>query len=348
MPKVQNQISGNISKLALFLKKIKQFSSMIRLSHTLFALPFALTALVIIVKNSLTEFSWANLVFVVLAFTGARSFSMGINRIADAKIDADNPRTKNREIPAGILSISQVWIFTVISMLLTTLFAWLLTPLAFYLSFPAMILLAGYSYSKRFTWLCHLWLGAVIGMAPLGVYIALTQTLPTTSWILFGILTTYIGGFDILYSLQDIDFDRKQRLYSIPARFGVNLSLLISTALHLLSIAGFFWLGFYEALGVIYTIGAVILSILVIMEHKIIGWSNHVKLDKIPVAFFNYNSAISILFFLFILAGSFYKVPFFKDNAFMGNKPLSLKLLSVQKIDASMSGAGSQVRAESR
>ena len=287
------------NQMTKLVTKIQHFLSMIKISHTVFALPFALVAVIIIHDQNLWQISWMKTLFIVIAFTGVRSFSMAINRIADAQLDGLNPRTQNREIPRGTLSTREVWFFAGFSLIVTWVFSFLLNPLAFIVSFPALVLLAGYSYSKRFTWLCHLWLGAVIGMAPLGVYIALTQQLPAEAWILFVTLTCYISGFDILYAIQDIDFDKKMKLFSMPSRLGISRSLWISSVLHLVSIAGFFFLGLYIDAHFYYFTGAIFISFLIFAEHYVVGWGSRLNRDRIPVAFFNFNSAISISFLLF-------------------------------------------------
>lgn len=280
----------------------KNFSSMIKLSHTVFALPFALVALLLIYQNGKITITWLKVLWVILAFTGARSFSMAINRLADARIDAKNPRTASREIPAGKLSLGSVAFFAVLSLALTSFSAWMLSPIAFYLSFPAALLLAGYSYSKRFTFLCHYWLGAVIGMAPLGVYIAVSQNLPATAWVLFFILFTYIAGFDILYSIQDHQFDQNEKLHSLPADLGVQTSLWVSLFTHLLTIGGLFALYRLANLGIIFFAGLLILSGVILGEHYVVGWGKKVQIEKIPMAFFQFNSVFSLAFLFFVLA----------------------------------------------
>ncbi len=282
--------------------KISDYLRLVKFSHTIFALPFALVAVVFIYRDNMSVFEPIDLIWIVLAFTGLRSFSMALNRIVDAGFDAANPRTAKREIPAGILSKLNVWIFSFIALLVVWVSAWLLNPLAFYLSFPAIALLSGYSYAKRFTWAVHLWLGLAIGLAPIGAYIALTSSLPFTAWLLYGILATYIAGFDILYSLQDREFDKKAGLYSIPATLGINAAIWISKILHAITIAGFWTLWKTAEMGWVYGAGSLVLTALVIAEHVSIGWGKNVKLNNVPAAFINYNSAISILFFGFVLA----------------------------------------------
>lgn len=281
---------------------IQNFSSMIKLSHTVFALPFALVAVLLIWQTGQIEITWLKSLWIVLAFTGARSFSMAINRLADANIDAANPRTALREIPAGKISTQSVFIFALLSLALLMVSAWLLSSLAFYLSVPAAILLAGYSYSKRFTFLCHYWLGAVIALAPVGVYIALSQTVPATAWILYLILFSYISGFDIIYSIQDYQFDQKEKLHSLPANFGVSVSLLVSLLTHLFTIAGLWVLYLQVPMGSVFLVGMVVLSAIILGEHYVVGWGGNIKSEKIPLAFFHFNSAFSVLFLIFVAA----------------------------------------------
>jgi len=282
--------------------KISDYLNLIKFSHTVFALPFALVAVVFIYRDNLSVFEPLDLLWIVLAFTGLRSFSMAFNRIVDAGFDAANPRTSKREIPAGILSKLNVWIFSFVALIVVWVSAWLLNPLALYLSFPAIALLSGYSYAKRFTWAVHLWLGLAIGLAPIGAYIALTSSLPLTAWLLYGILSTYIAGFDILYSLQDREFDKKTGLHSIPATLGINSAIWISKILHAITVAGFWTLWKTAEMGWVYGAGSLVLTALVVAEHVSIGWGKHVKLNNVPAAFINYNSAISVLFFGFVLA----------------------------------------------
>jgi 4-hydroxybenzoate polyprenyltransferase len=275
---------------------------MIKFSHTVFALPFALSAVVIIYSNYRPSLTLKDILLIILAFTGMRSFSMAFNRLADRKIDAKNARTAGREIPAGILKVRETIIFAVISLLVMWICAWLLSPVAFFLSFPAVVLLALYSYTKRFTPLCHVWLGAVIGMAPVAVSIALLQTVIPESIFLGLIVTTYIAGFDILYSLQDAEFDKKNNLHSFPADFGINASLFFSAVLHTIT-AGLVWYGLFFLHGkLLYTAGAGILTALLFYEHYIVGWGNSLRADKIPVAFFHVNSVISLVFLVMLSA----------------------------------------------
>ncbi len=288
------------------LKLLGRFASLIRLSHTVFALPFALSALVLIWRDAPEKVSVRELALVTLAFTFFRSFAMAFNRLVDADIDARNPRTAVREIPTGRLSRFQVLVFAVLSLAGGFTAAWLLNPLAFYLGFPAVVLLAGYSYAKRFTYLCHIWLGLAIGMAPPAVYVALIGTVPPEALLLFLTLASYIAGFDILYALQDIEFDKANGLHSIPARFGVRGAQAIAAFLHLITTLLLFLLPQYANLDFVYLIGANIIVLLLFLEHRAIGILGEPRIEKIPAAFFNYNSAISIVLFIAIASDVFF------------------------------------------
>lgn len=279
-------------------QRIYHFASLVRFSHTLFALPFALSEWTLLWRKQKIIFSWPKLFYVILAFSAFRSFAMAVNRIADANFDAQNPRTQNREIPRGILSQKTVFVFAILSLILGMFFALLLNPLAFYLSPLAVVILAGYSYSKRFTWLCHFWLGAAIGLAPIAVSLALTEQIGNESFLLFAVLLFYISGFDILYALQDQEFDQRQKLYSIPARFGQKKAQIISLLSHFLVIVLLFYLAFLENLGWMYYIFFVLIFLLIIKEHSLIGIFSNLQKEKIPEVFFSYNSAISISLFL--------------------------------------------------
>jgi len=296
--KIKNTIGQQFERMVTFGK-------MIKFSHTVFALPFAIVAFVIILDEYRVRFTFQTFILIVVAFTGARSFAMAFNRYADRFIDAENPRTSGRELPAGRLTPQQVVWFGGVSLVAVLVSAWLLSPIALYLSPVALALVAGYSYTKRFTWLCHYWLGAAIGLAPLGVYIAMIQTLPVEAWLLFALLATYIAGFDILYSIQDYKFDKERGLHSVPVRFGVNGALVISMATHIISILLLFVIGKTLAMGVVYKVGALLIALLISGEHFVVGWGKRVRLENIPVAFFHFNSGVSIFFLLFV-AGEVY------------------------------------------
>lgn len=285
------------------MKNLAHYLRMIKFSHTIFALPFALGAVAVLSRgaNPTVQITPVRVALIIVAFTAMRSFAMAFNRLADATIDAENPRTAVREIPSGNLSIQQVKFFAVISLLILVAAAWFLAPLAAYLALPAVLLAAGYSYTKHFTWTCHFWLGAAIGQAPIAVYIALAGEVPVVAALMALTLLFYIAGFDILYSLQDANFDRAHGLHSVPSRFGVQRAMYIARASHLImaavlasllfalnaTAAG--WLGF-----------AVILALLVV-EHVLVGSAKNPRYEKIPVAFFNVNSGVSLCYLATIL-----------------------------------------------
>ncbi|MCS6985459.1 MAG: putative 4-hydroxybenzoate polyprenyltransferase [Leptospiraceae bacterium] len=277
--------------------KIRQYAALIKLSHTLFALPFALSAIVLLWDQGMFLFSWPKLVYIVLAFASFRGFAMAFNRISDAFFDAQNPRTRNREIPMGVLSKKEVLFFALLLLFLGFFFAYLLNPLAVKLAPLAAFLLVFYSYTKRFTYLCHFWLGAAIGQAPLAVDIALIGNITANSLFLFFILLFYIAGFDILYAQQDEEFDRKAGLYSIPARWGIKKAQLVALVSHIVMLVLLVGLGYFRRLGVLYYIFLSLIAVLLYLEHREIGLLGQFQKEKIPTAFFNYNALVSIFLF---------------------------------------------------
>jgi 4-hydroxybenzoate polyprenyltransferase len=276
------------------------YSRMIKLSHTIFALPFALASLVLVHRVSPVD--GRTLFWIILAMVGARSAAMGFNRLADAQIDARNPRTEGREIPSRQISIREVTVFVVASTLLFVVSAAMLSTLCFWLSFPVVGLLFFYSYTKRFTWFAHIWLGFAIGLVPMAVWVAVAGEPSWRIGMLSLALLTYIAGFDILYACQDVRFDRQEGLRSIPARFGVPAAMRIAGGLHLASIlclVSLYWL-FDLSPAFLFFVG--IIGVLFCLEHALV---NPDDLSRINIAFFHVNSAISVLVFFAVLSGSF-------------------------------------------
>jgi len=269
---------------------------MIKFSHTIFALPFALAAVVLAAKQYPIEAN--TFLWILVAMVGARSAAMGFNRLADASIDAQNPRTAIREIPSGKLSFKAAVSFVIFFSTVFILACALLGSLCLVLSLPILLMLFSYSYTKRFTWLSHLYLGFVIALAPLGAWIAVTDSFAWPVLTLCLALMTYIAGFDILYACQDKDFDRAQGLYSIPAKFGNKQALMIAKVMHLLSWCFFLSVKFVFDLNLIYLIAASIIGILLIIEHLLVQPDN---LRHINIAFFHVNSIISITLLLGVL-----------------------------------------------
>ena len=231
------------------MNKLLEFTHLVRLSHSLFAMPFALGSMWVAANGfrDMSAYETARIIIlIVLCMVTARNSAMSFNRIADAKFDAENPRTAKRHLPAGRLSRKSVIAFLALNGVLFVAFAWMLQPLAGALALPVWLLLLSYSYWKRFSWLCHWFLGFAIGMSPLGAWIAVRGEFAVFPIFLLFILMLWMGGFDIIYATQDIEIDRKQGLHSVPARFGLEKSLRIALASHLAMLVlcvvfGFFW-----------------------------------------------------------------------------------------------------------
>ncbi len=269
------------------------YSKMIKLSHTIFALPFALSSVILV--NRVEPVTVEKIFWIIIAMVGARSAAMGFNRLSDAEIDAGNPRTATREIPAGNISRTEAALFVGISALLFIFAAWMLSTLCFWLSFPVLAILFLYSYTKRFTWMAHIYLGFAIGLAPIAAWVAVAGSIDPRIIVLSLVLLTYIAGFDIMYACQDFAFDSSRGLHSIPARFGIRKSLAASSLLHIISVGLLIWLYFIFPLHPAYLIFTA-----VIVEHRLV---NPDDLSKINIAFFHVNSAVSIIVFVAILAG---------------------------------------------
>ncbi len=272
---------------------------MIKFSHTIFALPFALSAVVLVYAVNPVDIK--TVILIILAMAAARSAAMGFNRIVDAKLDALNPRTAVREIPQGTISSREAVFFTAISSVLFVVIAGLLSRLCFWLSFPTLALVFAYSWTKRVTSLAHLFLGLAIGISPMAVWVAVTGAMPRAITVLSLALMTYIAGFDILYACQDVEFDRKQGLHSIPAYFGVKRAMTISTMLHGMSVLSLAWLYRLFPLNALYPAFVVVIGVLFIVEHRLVHPDD---LSKIDIAFFHVNSVISVLVLAAVFLGT--------------------------------------------
>ena len=285
-----------IYMVTLVKEKILTFGKMIKFHHTVFALPFALSAVVMAWRNH--PFKISDFIWILVAMVGARSAAMGFNRIADAAMDGKNPRTAAREIPTGVLKKKDAVIFVLISSLIFIFSAAMLGKLCFILSFPVLFFLFFYSYTKRFTKFCHIYLGAAISLAPLGAWIAVTGSVSISVIFLTLALMTYIAGFDILYACQDIDFDRKENLYSFPAVTGPEKAMKFSSVLHCFTFIFLFFMYLSFKMHPVFLGFLLLIGMLLIAEHKIVKPDD---LQHINVAFFNINSIISILLFAGIL-----------------------------------------------
>ena len=275
------------------INKTKTLLEMIKFEHTLFAIPFAIIAMMLAanVIPTLYQMFW-----ILIALTFARTVAMLWNRIVDAKIDARNPRTKNRAIPKGLVSVRSALVMLVISCIVFVFSAYMLNRLSFILSFPALLVVFLYSYLKRFTWLSHFVLGFVDAMAPAGAWIAIRGDLPFSIVLLSGAVILWVGGFDILYSLMDLDFDRKEHLFSIPVIFGVKRAIFLSRLMHTLMVAALILFGVLYPMHVLYFAGIVFVVILLVYEHSLISPGDFSKVEK---AFYETNIGVSgiMLFF---------------------------------------------------
>jgi 4-hydroxybenzoate polyprenyltransferase len=270
---------------------------MVKFSHTVFALPFALAATAIAARgHGITVFQ---VVAILVAMVGARTAAMGWNRIVDRRLDARNPRTAGRELPTGKVSVFAAGLLTAASAAVLVAAAASLGRLCLLLSPVVLALVLGYSFTKRFTWLCHLFLGLAIGIAPAGAWIAVRGELGMPAIWLVAAVATWIGGFDILYALADRDFDQKAGIHSIPARFGVPAALALSALLHVGTVVALLAAGWAAGLGVIYYLGVAMVLAIFVYEHGILRPSD---LSRLDVAFFNLNGYVSLVYFAATLA----------------------------------------------
>ena len=277
------------------LRTTKLFASLVKLEHTLFALPFAYTGAFLAVDGVPSAH---DLVWITVAMVGARSLAMALNRLIDAGIDARNPRTAARELPRGALTRAQVVAFSLVSLAVFLVAVWQLEPIVRWLWPIPVIGFVVYPYLKRVTWLCHLWLGAVLGLSPIGAWAAVTNELPWQAFVLGAAVATWVAGFDVLYALFDVEVDRSQGLHSIPSRFGVPGTFVVARALHVATVALLVVTGLGLAVGALYWAGVALVAIVLAWEHSLVSPSDLRRLDT---AFFTMNGVVSVGFFLFVL-----------------------------------------------
>jgi len=276
------------------LNKIKIYLEMIKFEHSIFALPFAYFGAFL---SEMKFPGWNRIFWITLAMVGARSFAMSMNRLIDAEIDRRNPRTANRALPRKLISIPNAVLFTLISLSLFLLAVYKLAPICRYL-WPFVVLpFVVYPYTKRFTWLSHFVLGLCLGMAPIGAWIAVTGTFSLEPFLIGWAVLLWVAGFDIMYAIQDIDFDRQHKLYSIPVRFGIRTSLALTKLLHLTSTALLSWVGIRLNVGFFYFSGIFLTAILLAYENSLIKPDD---LSKLNLAFFTMNGVISVVLFCFV------------------------------------------------
>ena len=273
----------------------RRFASLVKLEHTVFALPFAYVGAFLAADGVPTAH---DLVWLTVAMVGARSLAMALNRLIDADLDARNPRTRTRELPRELLTKGSVVVFSLIALAVFLVAVSQLAPLVRWLWPIPVVLFLAYPYLKRFTWLCHAWLGAAIGLAPVAAWVAITNELPLEAWLLGAAVATWVAGFDVLYALFDLEVDRAQGLHSIPSRFGVRATFAISRAAHAGTVSLLTAAGVVLDPGLFYWLGVAFVGALLVREHTLVSPGDWRKLDA---AFFTMNGAIALGFFTFVL-----------------------------------------------
>lgn len=273
--------------------KLKTYGELVMFSHTLFSMPFGLIGMLWAAEGlpSMRVFFW-----IIMALIGARNGANALNRIVDKSIDAKNPRTANRHMPMGKVKDSEVVLLIIGCFMLLTLSAFMLNPLCVKLLPLAIFLFFIYSYTKRFTWACHIILGIACGGAPVGAWIAVKGEIGWPSIVLGAVVTLWVAGFDIIYGSQDVDFDKKEGLYSIPVRFGIKDALLISSLFHLAAVVLLIYLYFIVDASWLYLIGVMLVACLMAVEHIIVKPDN---LKNVKIASYSINQIIGIVFLIF-------------------------------------------------
>ena len=280
--------------------RIKDYFSLVVFNHTIFAMPFALIGFFLAIRYSNYPFSWTTLLLCIGCMVLARNAAMGFNRWADRYIDEKNPRTAQREIPQGIIKGKAALAFSMINAVLFIVVAGLINPLCLKLSPLALLIILGYSYTKRFTWLCHLILGLGLSIAPIGAYIAIAAQFHWLPLMFSGIVLTWVGGFDIIYALQDEHFDKSNGFFSIPSKVGVWNALIISTILHSITFILVVITGIVAGFGLMYWLGSAVFTGLLIYQHLIVKPNN---LSRVNRAFGTTNGIASVVFALTLIIG---------------------------------------------
>ena len=281
------------------LSKLKTYADMVMFSHTLFSLPFALVSM-LLASNGLPK---ARVIFwIVVAFIGARNGANALNRIVDKDIDAKNPRTAGRHLPSGKVKVWEVAALTISCFGLLILASFELNPLCVKLLPVAILLFLLYSYTKRFTWACHIILGIICAGAPVGAWVAVRGEIGWPSLVIAAANALWVAGFDIIYGSQDVDFDRKEGLYSIPAVFGVENALMISSLFHFVTVILLIYIFFIAHMSFIYLIGLVIVAALLFKEHRMVSPTN---LTNVNIASYSINQVVSVIFLVFSVADIF-------------------------------------------
>jgi len=276
--------------------RIRTVLEMIKFEHSVFALPFALVGALLAARAGGALPTVRQILWIVVAMVGARSAAMTLNRLADIEYDRRNPRTANRALPAGELSVGFAWMFTAVSSAVLVLAAWQLNPLALKLSPVALAILFFYSYTKRFTAWSHFVLGFCLGISPAAAWIAIRGSLDWRMLILCAAVTLWVGGFDVLYACQDVEFDKAAGLFSIPRKLGISRALEIARAMHVVMVILLAWLAWSFHLAWPAWVGIGVVAALLAYEHSLLKPND---LSKMNAAFFTVNGYISLLFLLF-------------------------------------------------
>lgn len=296
---------SKIGKLIIFefiMNEISKYLNLVTFSHTIFAMPFALLGFFLAVSYHDYPFTLKILLIVILCMVLARNAAMGLNRYADRHLDAKNPRTAGREIPSGVIKAKSALAFTIINSALFIVATYFLNPLCFYLSPLALLVVLGYSYTKRFTAWCHLILGLGLAIAPVGAYLAVAGEFHWLPILISGIVITWVSGFDVIYSLQDEEFDQQEKLYSIPASIGKRKALIVSSLLHILTMGLVLLTGIIIGSGWIYWTGTALFILLLIYQHLIVKPDD---LSRVNRAFGTTNGIGSVIYSIFFIVSIF-------------------------------------------
>jgi len=278
---------------------VRTYASMVTFAHTLFAMPFAAAAVVLALERPHVPLTVARALAMVGCMVAARTAAMAFNRYLDRSIDSENPRTQRREVPAGIVAPTTAVGLTIASSAVFVLLAGTLGRLPLILSLPVLVVLLGYSYTKRFTWASHLVLGVALALAPGGAWIAMGAEVEPAILALMTGVVTWVAGFDVIYSLQDEAFDRAHGLYSVPAAFGTSVAVIVSAALHVVTVSALAFAGIVLHRGPLYHGGVALIAVLLVWEHVIVGRGT--RLERVGRAFFDVNGYVSAGYFVLTL-----------------------------------------------
>jgi 4-hydroxybenzoate polyprenyltransferase len=284
--------------MRVFFARLRHYLSLVKFSHTIFAMPFAFIGYSIAVTGEGQSASLKLLVLVVLCMVFARNAAMGFNRVADRKFDALNPRTRTREIPSGIINTRSATLFVIINSILFIITAGFINKLTLILSPVALLVILGYSLTKRFTFLCHFILGLGLSLAPIGAYISVTGRFDLLPLLFSFIVITWVGGFDIIYALQDDEFDNENKLFSIPSVLGRRRAIIVSATVHFLTFIFVVLAGLKGPGGTLYWLGAGLFTGFLVFQHRLV---KHDDLSRVNVAFATMNGLASVVFAFFVI-----------------------------------------------